>query len=192
MSMACKTACFASFMEPLMVAPAAAACPPPPSRAHTAVALTRGPVRLGDLTLRLSDTAGLRQSDDPVEQIGVERSRRALAQCDLILAVFDESRPLTPEEREWLPQLSGRAAVVIYNKQDLPSALTAAEKAEIAAVVPTAVSISAAAGTGLAELTEAIRQVVGLSHFAACFFLAVAVVASKSSILIIAVLDINE
>ena len=96
-------------------------------------------VRLGDLTLRLSDTAGLRQSD--------------------------ESRPLTPEEREWLPQLSGRAAVVIYNKQDLPPALTAEEKAAIAAVAPVSVSISAAAGTGLAELTEAIRQVVGLSHF---------------------------
>ena len=122
-------------------------------------------VRLGDLTLRLSDTAGLRQSDDPIEQIGVERSRRALEQCDLILAVFDESRPLTPEEREWLPQLSGRAAVVIYNKQDLPPALTAEEKAAIAAVAPVSVSISAAAGTGLAELTEAIRQVVGLSHF---------------------------
>ena len=121
-------------------------------------------VRLGDLTLRLSDTAGLRQSDDPIEQIGVERSRRALEQCDLILAVFDESRPLTPEEREWLPQLSGRA-VVIYNKQDLPPALTAEEKAAIAAVAPVSVSISAAAGTGLAELTEAIRQVVGLSHF---------------------------
>ena len=121
-------------------------------------------VRLGDLTLRLSDTAGLRQSDDPIEQIGVERSRRALEQCDLILAVFDESRPLTPEEREWLPQLSGRAAVVIYNKQDVPPALTAEEKAAIAAVAPVSVSISAAA-TGLAELTEAIRQVVGLSHF---------------------------
>ena len=122
-------------------------------------------VRLGDLTLRLSDTAGLRQSDDPIEQIGVERSRRALEQCDLILAVFDESRPLTPEERQWLPALAGRAAVVIYNKQDLPPALTAEEKAAIAAVAPDSVSISAAAGTGLAELTEAIRQVVGLSHF---------------------------
>ena len=122
-------------------------------------------VRLGDLTLRLSDTAGLRQSDDPIEQIGVERSRRALEQCDLILVVFDESRPLTPEERQWLPALAGRAAVVIYNKQDLPPALTAEEKAAIAAVAPVSVSISAAAGTGLAELTEAIRQVVGLSHF---------------------------
>ena len=59
----------------------------------------------------------------------------------------------------------GRAAVVIYNKQDLPPALTAEEKAAIAAVAPVSVSISAAAGTGLAELTEAIRQVVGLSHF---------------------------
>ena len=95
----------------------------------------------------------------------MERSRRALEQCDLILAVFDESRPLTSEERQWLPQLSGRAAVIIYNKQDLPPALTAEEKAAIAAVAPVSVSISAAAGTGLTELTEAIRQVVGLSHF---------------------------
>ena len=122
-------------------------------------------VRLGDLTLRLSDTAGLRQSDDPVEQLGVERSRRTLERCDLILAVFDESRPLTAEEREWLPQLSGRAAVAVYNKQDLPPVLTEEEKAEIAAVVPLSVSVSAAAGTGLAHLTEAIRQTVGLAHF---------------------------
>ena len=122
-------------------------------------------VRLGDLTLRLSDTAGLRQSDDPVEQLGVERSRRTLERCDLILAVFDESRPLTAEEREWLPQLSGRAAVAVYNKQDLPPVLTEEEKAEIAAVVPLSVSVSAAAGTGLACLTEAIRQTVGLAHF---------------------------
>ena len=116
-------------------------------------------------TLRLSDTAGLRQSDDPVEQLGVERSRRTLERCDLILAVFDESRPLTAEEREWLPQLSGRAAVAVYNKQDLPPVLTEEEKAEIAAVVPLSVSVSAAAGTGLACLTEAIRQTVGLAHF---------------------------
>ena len=122
-------------------------------------------VRLGDLTLRLSDTAGLRQSDDPIEQMGVERSRRALEQCDLILAVFDESRPLTAEERQWLPALAGRAAVAVYNKQDLPPVLTAEEKAEIAAVVPASVAVSAAAGTGLAELTGEIRRVVGLSHF---------------------------
>ena len=122
-------------------------------------------VRLGDLTLRLSDTAGLRESDDPIEQMGVERSRRALEQCDLILAVFDESRPLTAEERQWLPALAGRAAVAVYNKQDLPPVLTAEEKAEIAAVVPASVAVSAAAGTGLHELTGEIRRVVGLSHF---------------------------
>ena len=122
-------------------------------------------VRLGELTLRLSDTAGLRESDDPIEQMGVERSRRALEQCDLILAVFDESRPLTAEERQWLPALAGRAAVAVYNKQDLPPVLTAEEKAEIAAVVPASVAVSAAAGTGLHELTGEIRRVVGLSHF---------------------------
>ena len=121
--------------------------------------------RWGDLVLRLQDTAGLRESEDPVEQLGVERSRRALQQCDLVLAVFDESRPLTPEEREWLPQLSGRAAVAVFNKQDLPAALTPREKEEIAAFVPCAVAVSAAAGTGLEALTEAIRQTVGLAHF---------------------------
>lgn len=122
-------------------------------------------VCLGELTLHLSDTAGLRESDDPIEQIGVERSRRALEQCDLILAVFDESRPLTAEERQWLPALAGRAAVAVYNKQDLPPVLAAEEKAEIAAVVPASVAVSAAAGTGLHELTGEIRRVVGLSHF---------------------------
>lgn len=122
-------------------------------------------VSLGELTLRLSDTAGLRQSDDPIEQIGVERSRRALAQCDLILAVFDESRPLTDEERAWLPLLAGRAAVAVFNKQDLTPAMTEAEKKEISAVVPCSVAVSAAAGTGVEALTEAIRRVVGLAHF---------------------------
>ena len=69
------------------------------------------------------------------------------------------------QEREWLPQLSGRAAVAVYNKQDLPAALTPREKEEIAAFVPCAVAVSAAAGTGLEALTEAIRQTVGLAHF---------------------------
>ena len=54
-------------------------------------------VRLGDLTLRLSDTAGLRQSDDPIEQIGVERSRRALEQCDLIWRSLMKAAPSPPK-----------------------------------------------------------------------------------------------
>ena len=59
--------------------------------------LLRKPSAWGISPSAFPDTAGLRQSDDPIEQIGVERSRRALEQCDLILAVFDESRPSPPK-----------------------------------------------------------------------------------------------
>ena len=57
-------------------------------------------VLLGQVVLRLADTAGLRETDDEVERIGVERTRRRLLDCDLVLAVFDCSRPLCGEDHE--------------------------------------------------------------------------------------------
>ena len=122
-------------------------------------------VRLGDLQLNLKDTAGLRDSDDPVEQIGVMRSRQALSQCDLILAVFDRSCPLTAQQREWLPLLREKAAIAVLNKSDLPTGLSPAEEAEIAEAVRGAVTISAGRGEGIGELSTLIREVVGLSGF---------------------------
>ncbi len=79
-------------------------------------------VRLGDLTLRLADTAGLRQTDDVVEQIGVERAQARLQQARLVLAVFDGSTPLTSADEELMTLCKGKTAVAVVNKNDLPPA----------------------------------------------------------------------
>lgn len=77
-------------------------------------------VSLGDLTLRLTDTAGLRETDDTVEKIGVARTRDALSRAELVLAVLDASEPLTPEDEELLDTLRAHPGTVILclNKCD--------------------------------------------------------------------------
>ena len=116
-------------------------------------------VLLGDLRLRLADTAGLRQTDDLVESIGVSRTKERLSAAGLILAVFDASLPLEEEDRELLRLMSGRPAVAAVNKSDLPSRLDLEEIRRAGAPV---VQIAAGAGHGLEELREAVEQVVGL------------------------------
>lgn len=75
-----------------------------------------GEISLGSCVLRLIDTAGLRESNDPIEQMGVERSRKAMAEAELVLIVIDGSTPLTGEEVFDLPE--GVPVVCILNKVD--------------------------------------------------------------------------
>ncbi len=81
-------------------------------------------IPLGDLLLRLCDTAGIRETSDPVEQIGVSRSRDRMNEADLILAVFDGSAPLTEEDNTLIEALQGTHATVVIclNKSDLGTA----------------------------------------------------------------------
>ncbi|MBR1739264.1 MAG: tRNA uridine-5-carboxymethylaminomethyl(34) synthesis GTPase MnmE [Ruminococcus sp.] len=76
---------------------------------------------LGGLTLRLSDTAGLRQADDEVERIGVDMARKRLAECMFIIAVFDSSEQLDSEDMELLEYIrtSGKRALIVLNKSDI-------------------------------------------------------------------------
>jgi len=70
----------------------------------------------------LTDTAGLRRaSADPVEQLGIERTLRALAEADIILTVFDGSEPLTPEDQEVISACADKPQVWVINKRDLPA-----------------------------------------------------------------------
>ena len=75
-------------------------------------------IRLGDVILRLSDTAGVHDTSDKVEQIGVERSLSSLEQADLILAVFDMSQPLSEEDLQLLQKLPSQKTIIVYNKSD--------------------------------------------------------------------------
>ena len=110
-------------------------------------------LRIGGLVLRLIDTAGLRESSDEVEQLGVERSRRATEQAELVLAVIDGSAPLGEEDREVL-RLAEQApkAIAILSKSDLPQRIT-----RLDTTLPQ-LTLSAAAGDGLAELARTIEQ----------------------------------
>ena len=113
----------------------------------------------GGLVLAVSDTAGLRNTDDPVEAIGVRLARARLEQSGLVLAVLDGSRPLDGEDRALIESLSGRPAVVILNKADLgPSP----DESWVRSRLPHSVTLSAREGTGLDALDAAVRDALAL------------------------------
>ncbi|GGG26757.1 tRNA uridine-5-carboxymethylaminomethyl(34) synthesis GTPase MnmE [Paenibacillus abyssi] len=80
-------------------------------------------VSVGGIPLKLLDTAGIRETEDVVERIGVERSRSALSDADLILFVLNNHEPLHDDERRLMDELSHRPVIVIINKTDLAGQL---------------------------------------------------------------------
>jgi tRNA modification GTPase len=76
-------------------------------------------VMVGDITLHLSDTAGIHETEDEVESIGVQRAIDRIKASQLILAVFDASRPVDCDDIEILEQLDKNNSIVIINKIDL-------------------------------------------------------------------------
>lgn len=80
-------------------------------------------VNVRGVPLRLVDTAGIRETEDIVERIGVERSRKALSEADLILFVLNYNEPLTEEDRKLYEVIKNEDAIVIINKMDLEQRL---------------------------------------------------------------------
>lgn len=102
---------------------------------------------LGGLLIELSDTAGVRETGDAIEKIGVERARAAAAAADVVLAVFDAGSPWTREDQDLLGALDERA-VCVLNKTDLA----------VCKSLPGAIEISCITGEGLPELEQAILR----------------------------------
>jgi tRNA modification GTPase len=109
-------------------------------------------ISLGGIPLELVDTAGLRESGEEVEQLGIARSREALADAALVLIVLDATQPLNDEERGLLEAVQGRPALVAINKSDLAANdfLFAACKDAGIKALPT----SALSGEGISALRE--------------------------------------
>jgi tRNA modification GTPase len=111
---------------------------------------------LGGVLLRLIDTAGLRDTGDVVEQMGVRRSLDALERAELALVVVDGSAPLDENDRMVLQAAHAVGdTIVLVNKTDLPPA---ADLSELEAAGLTLLSVSAREGTGLAELEAEIAR----------------------------------
>lgn len=81
-------------------------------------------VNVQGVPLKLIDTAGIHETDDKVEKIGVERSKKALAGADLIILVLDASESLTAEDRELLEMTREQKRIIILNKSDLPQKIS--------------------------------------------------------------------
>jgi tRNA modification GTPase len=114
-------------------------------------------VNLDGIPLRLLDTAGIRETEDVVERIGVERSRSALSEADLILLVLNRSEPLHEDEKRLMDEVADRQCIVILNKSDLPPGLDLAFVEE-RFPAERIVSMSAKEHEGLDRLGKAIGK----------------------------------
>ena len=111
-------------------------------------------MELGGLPVQLIDTAGLRDSDDPIEQLGVARSRSAMEQAELILVLWDSALPVTEEDLQLLlHSMSLAPTILVWTKGDLPSAPVPFLNLD---PLPPVVTISSKTGQGLQELEEAV------------------------------------
>jgi tRNA modification GTPase len=102
-------------------------------------------IAIGGIPVRLEDTAGLRAGGGGIEKLGMERSRQAAADADVVLLVIDANRNLTEEEHGLRQQLTSPAGIVIFNKSDLPASISEEEKQALAGDWP---YIDASAKTG--------------------------------------------
>ncbi|MDE6413379.1 MAG: GTP-binding protein, partial [Eubacterium sp.] len=119
-------------------------------------------VRLGNVVLRLSDTAGLRQSTDIVERIGVERAYAKLDDAMLVLAVFDSNRTLNKQDMKLIEHCKGKKAIAVINKVDLTQR---ADLDLITSAFEKCIFISAKKADNTKEIEEAIKEVIGVSDF---------------------------
>lgn len=113
-------------------------------------------ITLHGITLKIVDTAGIRETEDIVEKIGVDRAREMAQKADLILYVVDSSVPLDSNDEEIMSMLNGKKAIILYNKTDLKAAIEIDRLREKAGhpVIP----ISAKEETGITELEEKIKD----------------------------------
>jgi len=113
-------------------------------------------IRLGGISLNLVDTAGIRDTSDVVEKIGVYRAKKYVADADLILYVVDGSIPLDENDAEIMELIRGKKVIVLLNKSDLGTVVEEKMLGRDYRVVRTSATLE----TGLSELEQAVRELV--------------------------------
>lgn len=125
------------------------------SVAGTTRDLVEGRLSLGNVTLNLIDTAGIRESSDIVEKIGIEKSKKLIEEAELILLVLDSSMDLTDIDYELLELTKDKRRIIIANKSDLEDKLK----------LDNAIYISAKNNEGMALLEKKIMELTKLNEF---------------------------
>ncbi len=119
-------------------------------------------VNIDGCILRLSDTAGIRETGDTVEKLGVERSREKIRRSAIVLAVFDSGDELTKEDKELIELCEGKPVIPILNKSDKSAKI---DKEYILKTMGQPVEMSAKEGRGLDELKDRITSLLGTKNF---------------------------
>ena len=112
--------------------------------------------QIDGIALRLLDTAGIRETDDAIERIGVSRAMSAIEESDLILFLIDSSAPITQADLTLLERVKKHPHLVIFNKNDI-------ENASFQHTTPCDVKISATTGEGIETLKNAIKNALGIT-----------------------------
>ena len=121
-------------------------------------------INVSGVSVIFADTAGLRETDDPVESIGVGKSREYVKKSDLCLWVIDSSEPLTDEDYRIAELLKDKSVLILLNKQDKPSKVDATDLATLnleSKLLP----ISLTEGTGVNEFMLELEKQIGFSGY---------------------------
>ncbi|MBM7836394.1 tRNA uridine-5-carboxymethylaminomethyl(34) synthesis GTPase MnmE [Clostridium sardiniense] len=111
-------------------------------------------INLGGIPVKITDTAGIRETEDVVEKIGVERSKEKLEEADLVVLMLDTSRPLDDEDREIIKSIENKKTIVLLNKVDLERKLQLEELNGL----DNFIEISAMTGFGIEDLKLKIKE----------------------------------
>ena len=125
-------------------------------------------IMLGEIILRIADTAGIRETENVVENMGVSLAKRRLERAELVLAVFDTSVPLNSDDLDIIEQCKAKKSVAILNKADLPAT---ADREVIENAFAFTVELSASTGAGREKLEQAVAEIMMTNEFdpaAAC------------------------
>lgn len=115
-----------------------------------------------DITLHLSDTAGIRDADNMIEKIGVDKAKQRLATAELVIAVFDMSTSLSQDDISILNDIKGSTCIAVINKEDLECKLDIDKIKEVTSNI---VFMSAKAKTGVKEFEDILEKVAGTADF---------------------------
>jgi tRNA modification GTPase len=117
--------------------------------------LVEDTIHVKGVKLRVTDTAGLRSSTDPIEKEGIERARKRIPDADIILWVLDGSAPYTARDDAVWKEVRGKATIAVINKADLPAKV---DERRVRAKGFTVARLSALTGSGIEELKESIYE----------------------------------